>query len=193
MQKKIFNIIIVLVITSVAFIAGYSISKSSTFDDITSQQTTKETNNDSANENTKQESQSDVQTKNLSNTTSKKTTSDKSSSKTTKSQSSSSTKNTQKEATKLVYLDIYYRNDCSYCTKLFKFLNSLDDSTKSKLVITKHNIYDEYAQFKDTVKKFDNGKNIGTPYVVFNNQKTIAGYSKNLESKYLEYINELSN
>jgi len=156
-------------LTTFTFITGYSVAKSNSFNIIVNNQNNKETNNDTIIENSTQEFKQEEQTKNLSNTTNNKENNANSSSKKT----NISFQNTHKEIEKLVYLDVYYQDGCSYCTKLFKFLNSLNDSIKSKIIITKHNVSNNYQQLIDPVKKLDVDKQPGTPYVVFNNQKTI--------------------
>lgn len=106
---------------------------------------------------------------------------------------SSSSKKTTKEEPKIVTLDIYYRDGCSFCSRLLKFLNSLDSEIKSQMVIRKHDTTKEYDKFQATIEKYGNNPGYGVPYVVFNNEKSLAGYSNELETAYLEYINEYIN
>lgn len=94
---------------------------------------------------------------------------------------------------KIVYLDIYYYDSCSYCHQLFSFLDNLDENLKSKLVITKYDVKEYNSEFNEAVNKFSGNITAGTPYTVFNNQKAIMGYSKSIEQKYLKYINEFIN
>ena len=77
-----------------------------------------------------------------------------------------------------------------YCNELLKFLNNLDAETKEQIVIRKHDVKKEYDKFQTAINKYGNNEEQGVPYVLFNSEKALVGYSKELEKKYKSYINE---
>jgi len=180
MKKTIIYLIILVIIAVCSFTGGYISSLTENIKD------------ENINNNTNNENQSSEQDNEQ--TTTKPQTTELNNSKTPNKSSKSSqkkpaTSSSSKEEIRIVYLDVYHRNDCGYCNELLKFLNNLDKETKSHVVIRKHDVTKEYDKFETTVDKYGNNPGYGVPYVVFNNEKALTGYSKNLEQKYKSYIN----
>lgn len=186
MKKIIIYLTILVVVATCSFAGGYVGSLKATIKE----------QNIINNEKGNKKEQNNVQTSTKSQTTelsNTKTTSKLSKSSENKPANSSDSKKNTKEELKIVTLDIYHRDGCSFCSGLLKFLNSLDSETKSQMVIRKHDTTKEYDKFKTAVEKYGNNPGYGVPYVVFNNEKSLAGYSNELEKAYLKYINEYIN
>lgn len=170
-KKSIYLIIIIIIIATCSFAGGYHGSKRN------NQKENNTTNEAHLTSNTQENYNENVNELNTSKNESSK-------------ESSSSSKTSTKEEKRIVYLDVYHRNDCGFCNNLLNFLNDLDNSTKSQMVIRKHDVTKEYDNFQTAVKKYGNNEGYGVPYVVFNNEKALTGYSKDLENKYKTYIND---
>lgn len=190
-KKPIYLIIIIIIIAACSFAGGYLSYKSnnSKENNTTNEEHLPSNAEGNYNENVNESNTS----KNESSKESSSSSSSKSSSKSSQSSkktTSSSSKASSKQEKRIVYLDVYHRTDCGFCNELLKFLNNLDPETKEQMVIRKHDVTKEYDKFQAAINKYGNNKELGVPYVVFNNEKTLTGYSKDLEKKYKSYINE---
>lgn len=87
----------------------------------------------------------------------------------------------------LAHIDIYYSNYCSHCNDLFSFLDSLDQSVKSKIVIAKYDIEEHKDRYSEISKKISGDIGTAVPYGVFNNEKAVLGF---IEEDYIKYISE---
>lgn len=194
-KKSIYLIIIIIIIATCSFAGGYHGSKrnnqkeNNTTNEAHLTSNTQENYNENVNElnTSKNESSKESSSSSSSKSSSKEASK---SSQSSKKKTSSSSKTSTKEEKRIVYLDVYHRNDCGFCNNLLNFLNDLDNSTKSQMVIRKHDVTKEYDNFQTAVKKYGNNEGYGVPYVVFNNEKALTGYSKDLENKYKTYIND---
>lgn len=186
MKKPIIYLSIIFLVAVCSFVGGYfiySINDKSP----NNRNYLKEEKLDSISETTnKTSSTKDKEEKEIESKKSSKESSKNSQS--SKKTSTSSAKETSKKEVKKVYLDVYYSETCGYCKSLLQFLNSLDN--KSQMVIKKHEVTTNYSDFENAVKKYGNNPGYGVPYVIFNNDIALTGYSKDLENEYISYINK---